>query len=130
MNKIFKHVACRNSKYAKAIQRLPVSDEQISWSVEWDDYQPPFFESPVLEGKPWADPPIDDSSFKPKFNSLDGNVNRVSYVGKYQVVNNLPLNPFGRTGITGRGILGRYGPNHAADPIGESHQKSNFSDLS
>ena len=23
----------------------------------------------------------------------------------------------GRTGMTGRGLLGRFGPNHAADPI-------------
>lgn len=28
-----------------------------------------------------------------------------------------PLNPVGRTGIVGRGVLGRWGPNHAADPI-------------
>ena len=28
-----------------------------------------------------------------------------------------PLNPRGRTGMTGRGVLGRWGPNHAADPI-------------
>ena len=26
-------------------------------------------------------------------------------------------NPRGRTGLTGRGLLERYGPNHAADPI-------------
>lgn len=26
-------------------------------------------------------------------------------------------NPYGRTGIEGRGSLGRFGPNHAADPI-------------
>ena len=26
-------------------------------------------------------------------------------------------NPIGRTGIIGRGLLGRFGPNHAADPI-------------
>lgn len=26
-------------------------------------------------------------------------------------------NPKGRTGISGRGLLGRYGPNHAADPV-------------
>ena len=26
-------------------------------------------------------------------------------------------NPIGRTGITGRGLLGRFGPNHAADSI-------------
>jgi len=29
----------------------------------------------------------------------------------------VPLNPEGRTGINGRGVLGRWGPNHAADPI-------------
>ena len=28
-----------------------------------------------------------------------------------------PLNPLGRTGLTGRGLLGKWGPNHAADPI-------------
>lgn len=28
-----------------------------------------------------------------------------------------PLNPRGRTGIRGRGLLGKWGPNHAADPI-------------
>lgn len=26
-------------------------------------------------------------------------------------------NPMGRTGMKGRGLLGRFGPNHAADPI-------------
>jgi len=26
-------------------------------------------------------------------------------------------NPMGRTGLIGRGSLGRWGPNHAADPI-------------
>ena len=28
-----------------------------------------------------------------------------------------PLNPRGRTGMKGRGLLGKWGPNHAADPI-------------
>ena len=26
-------------------------------------------------------------------------------------------NPIGRTGVIGRGLLGKWGPNHAADPI-------------
>ena len=30
---------------------------------------------------------------------------------------NKPLNPWGRTGLTGRGVLGKWGPNHAADPL-------------
>lgn len=28
-----------------------------------------------------------------------------------------PLNPRGRTGMRERGLLGKWGPNHAADPI-------------
>ena len=28
-----------------------------------------------------------------------------------------PVNPRGRTGMRGRGLLGKWGPNHAADPI-------------
>lgn len=117
MNKMFKHVVCRNSLYANTVQRFVVPDELISWSINYDDYKPIFYESPILIGKPWADPSIDDSSFEPKYNTLDGNVNRESYTGPYQVVNNFPLNPLGRTGIIGKGILGRFGPNFAADPI-------------
>lgn len=38
--------------------------------------------------------------------------------GKYFIDSNgYPLNPTGRTGINLRGVLGRWGPNHAADPI-------------
>ena len=33
------------------------------------------------------------------------------------VQHHLPLNPIGRTGITGRGLLPSWGPNHAVDPI-------------
>lgn len=38
-------------------------------------------------------------------------------MGQYNIVNGYPLNPMGRTGISGRGVLGRWGPNHAADPV-------------
>lgn len=38
-------------------------------------------------------------------------------MGKYVIFNGRPLNPQGRTGLKGRGILGKWGPNHAADPI-------------
>ena len=124
MHKIFKHVACRNSIYAKIIQRFPVPDELISWDVDFKDYNPPFYESPGIDGKPWADPIIDEPNFKPKFNELDGKVNRVSHIGPYKIVNKLPLNPFGRTGLVGRGVLGRYAVNHAADPIVSTWKRS------
>lgn len=47
------------------------------------------------------------------------NLNRVSHDGAYDIdpASGLPLNPAGRTGVRGRGLLGRFGVNHAADPI-------------
>ena len=56
-------------------------------------------------------------NFNPKWNQIDDRINRTSYTGVYQVENSYPKNPEGRTGISGRGILGRWGPNHAADSI-------------
>lgn len=55
--------------------------------------------------------------FHPKWNSIDGKVDRTTFHGKYEIHDNLPLNVAGRTGIVGRGLLGRWGVNHAADPI-------------
>jgi ADP-ribose pyrophosphatase len=98
MSQIFKHIACRNGIYAKTIQRFNVPDDLVLWSTSFESYSPENFESPVLKGKPWADPEITNSEFQPKFNELDGKVNRVSWTGSYAVENRLPLNPFGRTG--------------------------------
>lgn len=38
-------------------------------------------------------------------------------MGTYKILEKRPLNPVGRTGLIGRGVLGKWGPNHAADPI-------------
>ena len=53
------------------------------------------------------------------FNKMDNKakMDRRSSQGKYEICNGLPLNPNGRTGIKGRGLLGRWGVNHAVDPI-------------
>lgn len=48
---------------------------------------------------------------------MDGKINRKSHIGVYNVVEGRPINPTGRTGLRGRGVLGKWGPNHAADPI-------------
>ncbi len=90
---------------------------QLSWDVPFDTYDPVTFNAPHLADAPYADPDITDEKFKPNFNDLDGKINRRSHEGPYRVDNGLPLNPWGRTGLRGRGVLGRYGPNHAADPI-------------
>jgi ADP-ribose pyrophosphatase len=54
-----------------------------------------------------------------KWNQIDHNNDRRSHTGRYDVdiEKYRPLNPSGRTGISSRGQLGKWGPNHAADPI-------------
>lgn len=135
VNKII-HSKCINNIYPFSnIQRLFVSDENIPWSALMKDYNPPEYNSPSLKNKPWADLDLgnnrtintylfidkhfilDDPKFKPNWNALDGTINRTSYTGHYVISNKRPINPVGRTGITGRGLLGKWGPNHAADPI-------------
>ncbi|KAJ8250914.1 hypothetical protein GJAV_G00214700 [Gymnothorax javanicus] len=97
-------------------RRFPVPDDKVKWETKWPDYKPVNYTAPSVLKKPaWADPDV--GSFSPKFNSLDGSVDRTSFLGTYKVEKGKPLNPCGRTGLSGRGLLGRWGPNHAADPI-------------
>lgn len=111
------HVKSRCPQYpGSKIKRFPVPDDKVPWSRSWPEYSPVNHTSPSLTNKPWADPDI-GSSFSPRFNALDGKVDRTSFEGNYSVEKGKPLNPRGRTGVTGRGLLGRWGPNHAADPI-------------
>ncbi|KRZ63345.1 ADP-ribose pyrophosphatase, mitochondrial [Trichinella nativa] len=99
------------------IQRFHVPDDHVKWSVCFDDYRPVEYTAATVAHAPWADPEIAQPGFEPKFNQIDGAINRISYCGKYSILNGRPLNPVGRTGMSGRGCLGRWGPNHAVDPI-------------
>lgn len=113
------NTTCRNCKYPGSERdRCPVDDSLVSWSAEYPDYKPDLYDSERLAGKPWADPAFGSEEYRQiKFNTKDGNVDRTSHLGNYRIVDGLPRNPIGRTGIGGRGLLGRWGPNHAADPI-------------
>uniref|UniRef100_A0A1I8NHG4 Nudix hydrolase domain-containing protein n=1 Tax=Musca domestica TaxID=7370 RepID=A0A1I8NHG4_MUSDO len=112
------HATCRNNVYPRSeVKRFPVPDKYVPWNVPFE-YDPPTYTSAHIAGQVWADPDIQNKEFQPKWNCLDGNVNRVSFNGEYAIDDcGYPLNPMGRTGLRGRGILGRWGPNHAADPI-------------
>ena len=101
----------------RKIVRQEVPAGAISWNVLYDLYDPITFNAQHLANAPYADPDIYNDTFKPNFNQLDGKIDRRSYEGLYKVSQRVPLNVKGRTGLFGRGILGRYGPNHAADPI-------------
>lgn len=115
------HRKCRSHYYYPRTNntksRVPVPDEKVPWDTKWEEYNPLTYTASHIVGQPWADPDITDSNFHPQWNKMDGNINRESYMGVYQIVDSYPLNPLGRTGLRGRGVLGRWGPNHAADPV-------------
>ena len=101
-------------------------DEKTQWSTRWHEYSPHEHTDPkVLDNDitkmdpvrcpgnmGWADPPIpteiDPEEWRRRF-SFEGDL----VFGR----DGRPRNPRGRTGMVGRGLLGKWGPNHAADPI-------------
>lgn len=114
------HFKCRNGLYPRtqtSIIRQSVPDDKVSWDIEWPEYNPPNFTSEHILNQSWADPEMGNRNFKPLWNEMDGKISRISFHGNYSIEEGVPLNPIGRTGLRGRGILGRWGPNHAADPI-------------
>ena len=84
-------------------RRLTVDD--ASWSRECPSYEPPYYVAPaVLEGhRPggWADPE--------DFGSMASEL--ALRPAKHRDRDGRPLNPAGRTGIAGRGLLGLWGAN-------------------
>lgn len=113
------HFKCRGKFYPgfNSIRRLQFSDDLVPWTCKWADYKPSDFTAPGVIGKPWADLDVSNPAFNPSWNDLDGKIDRRSFMGIYEVQNKRPLNPMGRTGLSGRGLLGKWGPNHAADPV-------------
>lgn len=87
-----------------------------SWAIVYPYYHPvDFTHGSVLandltvKAGGWADPV--------NFASINFG-ERVSYEGPIQLnADGSPQSPWGRTGMSGRGLLGKWGPNHAADPI-------------
>ena len=107
----------RQSPYLNGPARTPVSDAEVPWCFEFDwqngeEYSPVKYTAPSVAKQPiWADP---EDTTRILFNFRD----RKSHEGLYRLTGmGIPMNPRGRTGMIGRGSLGRWGPNHAADPI-------------
>lgn len=97
-------------------RRIKVADTQVEWGTDYPEYEPPYYVAPeVLENDRtrkaggWADPEDIAAVGALPTESFEGPV-KFDDAGR-------PLNPRGRTGIAGRGLLGKWGPNYAADPI-------------
>ena len=95
---------------------------RVSWQEADENYQPvEFTHQAVLDNdrskkqNGWADPRVVTPELSTE---LAERVSSAVEIGaRVIMVNGLPRNPMGRTGMTGRGLLGKYGPNYAADPL-------------
>jgi ADP-ribose pyrophosphatase len=94
----------------------------VSWSLAEPTYAPVEFtsenvlaadRSKVKDG--WADPADWTPQLQKEVSARTTNALKVGE--KVLMVKGRPRNPIGRTGITGRGLLGKYGPNQAADAL-------------
>lgn len=124
-----KHIAGRSQDNPSYPERIEVKDSMCAWSSDWKEYTPDdWTHDAVLKNGPdmpksggWADPPIDkmdDSTLKLRVTyARGGNPLPLGHAVEWNKDKNTPLNPAGRTGIEGRGLLGKWGANHAADPI-------------
>ena len=96
---------------------------KVSWSVVDSHYKPvEFTHKIVLENDSskkqggWADPELTPALVSEiKANRVS---NAITVGGEVPFGPDMvPRNPLGRTGMIGRGLLGKWGPNQAADPI-------------
>ncbi len=101
------HQKARTERAPGYPERFRVPDDRVSWKAAFPTYAPPFYEDPQLARKTYADPAWSPSL--DRFFSLEGTLERDA--------EQRPLNPWGRTGLAGRGRLGRHGANFSADPI-------------
>ena len=108
------HLRIRGERPPSYPPRQRVSIDVAPWALECPDYDPPYFVEPeVLENDRsrtpggWADP----EDFEQVRDSV--------IVGESQSRDeeSRPLNPRGRTGLTGRGMLGRWGANPAVSAV-------------
>ena len=127
-----------------SVNKLTVPDDKVNWNIPFKEYlyERPFYIHDHVRANldktigRWAEPhrpkwkdkitsPIEKGTFN-AFKSGTFN-DRITYINGYEQTlesagikfddNNLPINPIGRTGMYGPGLLGKNGPNQTADPI-------------
>jgi len=102
------HLRIRAERPASYPPRQRISIDEGPWALDCPDYDPPYHVDPTVLAADsskvdsgWADPE-DVASISEELESREA---------KHRDDLGRPLNPRGRTGIAGRGLLGSWGPN-------------------
>ncbi len=90
--------------------RPVIPNDRVRWSSSFDYYPIEFTSEKVRTStKEYVDrDPRHDPNVEIPWNLDDRLCDRRSYHGPYKIVHRVPQNPCGRTGITGRGHLGKF----------------------
>ena len=126
------HVAARSSSNSEYVdRRMDVPDDKVPWTVKWELYAPADWDhltvlqnsrdKPKETSQQWADPREITEELRAELEeritySPGGTATKMGGCIQFNE-HGRPLNPQGRTGLCGRGLLGKWGPNYAADPI-------------
>ena len=95
--------------------RFDVPDAKVSWDVPWPEYAPVEFVTEKILAASYADPPKPPSGeVLQKRGSHE--IQRLRARWRFDAAGR-PLNPRGRTGMSNRGTLGKWGANHAGDAV-------------
>jgi ADP-ribose pyrophosphatase len=126
------HTKSRIQHPKYTVARVEVPDNRVDWSQPFDNYidRRPFYMHPEVErnlalektdSKRWAEAPTislnDKELLKTRITYINGTAQTLEEANIIFDGDNAPVNPKGRTGIYGPGLLGKNGPNQAADPI-------------
>ena len=122
---------CQHPLYK--VSRFSVLNEETSWNYDYSDYElrRTYYMHDNISNNLKLDKDDPKRYAEGDTNQeeiLNQNLkNRITYINGYKQTleeaeikfdkNNLPKNPMGRTGMWGPGLLGKNGPNQAADPI-------------
>lgn len=101
--------------------RFDVPEDKAPWNKKLSGYKPEYYVAPVVIKNDETKKPEDyegkDYWAHPEDISLVAKEDIQSHEPLQFDAEGFPLNPRGRTGIKGRGELGKWGANFAADPI-------------
>jgi hypothetical protein len=101
----WKHIHARESDH-RLPKRLDVPDSFVSWSETWSEYDE--------KVENWS---IDATDFQPVSMRQNNFKWSSSHNTSLAHQGDVGKNPYGRTGLRGRGILPRLGANPAAEPV-------------
>jgi ADP-ribose pyrophosphatase len=101
------HLKIRGEKPSAYPPRLRVLIDEAPWDFDCPGYEPPYYVDATVLDNDAADP--EDFSKVAASESLEGAAHRDD--------EGRPLNPRGRTGIAGRGLLGSWGANQMVGAV-------------